>query len=150
VLQNQQGLIMSVKFLAKTIFIITLVFSQHAHAQSNASEASVFSGVGLSFVAGSVLVGTIQDLAKISSATVSSVALAGESIVLALKDASGAMVGSIQVSAKVTGAASIGVGSAIRFVTESVGYAIYAGSQLIAFIPNELGNSLIYRGKVNQ
>ncbi len=141
---------MSIKLLAKTIIAATLVFSHHAQAQSNASQASIFSGAGLSFVAGSVVAGTIQDLTKLSGATVASVAIAGESTVLALKDASGAAVGSVQVSAKVAGAASITVGSAIRFVTESVGYAVYSGSQLIAFIPNEIGSSLIYRGKVNQ
>ncbi len=104
----------------------------------------------MSFVAGSVGAGTIQDLTKLSGVTVASVAVVGESVLSALKDTSGAVVGSIQVAAKAAGAALAAAGSAVRFVTELVGYAIYSDSQLIAFIPNELGNSLIYRGTVNQ
>ncbi len=142
---------MNRKYLSSLLVSSALLLSTHTFAQSNASEASLFSGVGLSFVAGSVVVGTIQDLGKISNATVASVAAIGESTVLAIKDASGVVVGSIKVASSAVSAASIGMGSALRFVTESVGYAVYSGNQLIAFIPNEIGKSLIYyNSKVSQ
>ena len=53
----------------------------------------------------------------------------------------------IQGSAQLVREASVAAGTAVRVVTESVGYSLYVGARLIAFIPNEIGRALIHQSR---
>jgi hypothetical protein len=50
----------------------------------------------------------------------------------------------VRTSAKLAGEVSVAAGVAVRVVAESVGHALYVGARLIAFVPNEIGRSLIH------
>ncbi|HMS26452.1 MAG TPA: hypothetical protein PKC80_03670 [Burkholderiaceae bacterium] len=54
----------------------------------------------------------------------------------------------IKASVKATQTASIAVGTGIRIIAESTGFAVMASGQLLAFIPNAIGQSLLYQAQV--
>ena len=76
--------------------------------------------------------------------TVVAVQTVGESVVIVMRGASEAVTVSVRTSAKLAQEASVAAGSAVRVVAESVGHALYVGARLIAFVPNEIGRSLIH------
>jgi hypothetical protein len=72
---------------------------------------------------------------------------AGDSVNVMLKDASQAGEASIRVSGEVAAAASLAVGSVVVVTAEAAGHALSAAGKLIAFVPNELGRSLLYHAR---
>ncbi len=55
---------------------------------------------------------------------------------------------SVRIVGDVSGAASTVVGDTIQVVAESTGHALIASGKVIAFIPNELGKSLIHHSSI--
>lgn len=107
---------------------------------SQASEASLNAS-------GLVVAGTSALIVSGAQFTVSALEAAGESVVIVMRGASEAATVSVKASANVVGAASVVVGSTVQVVAESLGNALYAGGKLIAFIPNEVGRSLIHQSR---
>lgn len=104
---------------------------------TNASTMSAMSGALL-------LSGTAASIAAASEMVVSSVETVGESVVMVLKDASGAVVASVKLSGKAVEGASIVTGTSVKAIAEATGYSLIAAGKIIAFIPNEIGKSLLY------
>ena len=48
-------------------------------------------------------------------------------------------------SAQLVGNASLAAGTLVQVMGESIGYALYVGGSLIAFVPNEIGRALIHQ-----
>ncbi|WP_293936231.1 hypothetical protein [Iodobacter sp.] len=44
----------------------------------------------------------------------------------------------------------IAVGTSVKTIAESTGYALIASGKLLAFIPNELGEALLHQSKVSE
>ncbi len=63
---------------------------------------------------------------------------------IVLRGTSEAVTVSVRTSAKIAYEASVAAGNAVRVVAESVGHALYIGTRLIAFVPNEIGRALIH------
>lgn len=104
---------------------------------SNASEASLAAS-------GFVVAGSTELIHTSAQLTVMAVQAAGESVVIVLRGTSETVTVSVRTSAKIAYEASVAVGNAVRVVAESVGHALYIGTRLIAFVPNEIGRALIH------
>ena len=113
----------------------------------NASTASANSSAALSMATASLVAGSAATLATASQLTVAAMEVVGESVVMVLKDVSKGVEVSVQASAKVAGNASLAVGSVITVTASAAGWSLYQAGRLIAFIPNEVGRSLIHHEK---
>ena len=125
-----------VVFLGATIASAAL-----AQGPSNASAASQASLAASGFV----VAGSSELIRGSAQLTVVAVQTVGESVVIVLRGASEAGTVSVRTSETIARAASVAAGTSVRVVAESVGYALYVGAQLIAFVPNEIGRALIHQ-----
>jgi hypothetical protein len=120
-----------------------------AHAQ-NASAASAASSAALSYATASVVGGTASALAAGASLTLVAIEKAGEAVVWVLKDVSTGATVSIRASGRVVGAASMAVGAAIAVTASAAGYALYSAGRMIAFVPSEIGRSMVYHAPLKR
>jgi hypothetical protein len=122
------------------LFAAITVSTTGVHAQ--ASEASALSSlpIGVISAAPAVL------LSAGASLTVSAVegSAAGTTWVLE-RAADGA-----RASIKLSGKASVAVGTSVVVAATATGYVLSAAGQAIAFVPNELGASLLYDERVSR
>ncbi len=93
-------------------------------------EASAALGLGGVFL----VVGVAQGASEVVSLTIKGVE-AGSTFI-------------VKASTLGVKAASVVVGSSLRVVAESTGYALMASGQLLAFIPNAIGQALLYQSQV--
>ena len=89
-------------------------------------------------------------LATTASLAVIAVETVGESVVVVLNDVSTGASISIKASGEALGQGVMAVGTVLAVAAGVAGYSIYQGSRLIAFIPNEIGKSLVHHSKVTQ
>lgn len=66
---------------------------------------------------------------------------------LSLQGVSGAIETSATIARDAAEAASVGVGTSVRVVAESTGYALVASGVLLAFVPNEMGRALLHHSR---
>ena len=124
---------------------IALIFALHAplaSANSGLSTASELSVEGLSTL-GTV---PVTMLSGVSSLTVDAVGASAEGSVIVLRGASEAGEFVFEISATALGGIVLGVGQTIDVVTTVAGYGLMAGGGLISFIPNQMGEAMIYHG----
>ncbi|WP_395669861.1 hypothetical protein [Rhodoferax sp.] len=93
-------------------------------------EASAALGVGGSFVVGGLVVASV------------------ELVTLTLKNVATGSQYVIKASGKAVQGASVAVGTSVRVVAESTGYAVIASGKLLAFIPNAIGEALLHHSEV--
>jgi hypothetical protein len=105
---------------------------------SNASAASLAAS-------GFVVAGSAELIASGAQLTIMAIQATGETVVIVMRGASEAATVSVRTSAKLAQEASAAVGTAVRVVAESVGFSLYVGARLIAFVPNEIGRALIHQ-----
>jgi hypothetical protein len=131
--------------LARTVLALLVSASLTAPA---AAHDSVQSGVSASVMA-SMAVAAIPAWAAYhgSELTVRAVNATARGVELSLQGASGAIETSALVASDVISAASVGVGTSVQVVAESTGYALVAAGVLLAFVPNELGRSLLHSAR---
>lgn len=55
-----------------------------------------------------------------------------------------------QVAASVARDVGVSVGSGIKVVAESTGYTLIASGKILAFVPNAIGQELLYQSKLSQ
>lgn len=111
--------------------------AQRGSTLSNASEL-VAGGSAL------VLLGSMSAVAGSANVVVASVETVGESTVIVLKGASEAANATIRLSGKAAQGVSVVAGTAVSVTAMASGYALVAAGEVIAFIPNEIGKSLIH------
>jgi hypothetical protein len=104
----------------------------------------------LSAGSGMVVWGSASVLAASGMLVVAGLEAAGESAHLVLKGASEASEVSIRVSGELVAPASLAVGSVVVVTAEATGYALSAAGKLIAFVPNEVGRSLLYHARYGE
>lgn len=108
---------------------------------SNASEA-------LSGAAGVVVLGSLSAVAASGYVVVASVETVAEGVVVVLK---GASIG-IEASFELSGAAAAGLsdaaGKAVTVTATSTGHMLVMSGKVLAFIPNEIGKSLLHHSRV--
>jgi hypothetical protein len=72
---------------------------------------------------------------------------AGDVVIVTLRGASEAGTASVKVSQHVAATTSLAVGTAVQVTAESAGYALSIAGRIIAFIPNEIGRSLLHHSR---
>ena len=73
---------------------------------------------------------------------------ASEAVSLSIKGVEAGSTFVVKVSTAAVKASSVVVGTSLRVVAESTGYALLASGQLLAFIPNAIGQALLYQSQV--
>lgn len=108
------------------------------------SEASALSALplALSVTAPSVLV------AGVSALTIVSITVVADGTVWVLQRASDGARVVVKLSAATAGAASVVVGSAVTITAVSAGWVLSAAGEVLAIIPNALGQALLYHERV--
>ena len=103
---------------------------------STASGMVVFSSVGVLAASGELIVVGVEQSARGVSVVVKNVADASGEMVTVLLDGAAA--------------ASVAVGSAVQASATGVGYVLVASGKAIAFIPNEIGLSLLHQSRYSR
>jgi len=133
--------------VALTLFLFAVPI-QWASAQSE-SHGSQGSGA-ISAGSGEIIAGSLDIIASGSELVVTSVERIGESTVIVAKGASAAGAESVKLSISAVAGASLAVGAVLQVVAYSTGYSLMAAGQVLAFIPNEVGRSLLHRQRVEE
>jgi hypothetical protein len=130
--------------VASSLSVLTLVVASvfTVDAQAQASEASALSAlpIGVLSVAPVVILGSGVSL------TVSAVQVSAAGTTWVLERASDG----VRASVKLAGQASVAVGTTVACVAMSAGYVLSVAGQAVAFIPNEIGASMLYNERVTR
>jgi len=126
--------------------VITLSLLSTARAQSTLSEASALS---LLPVAVSVAA-PVMLLAAGVSLTVVAVEASATGTVWVLERASDGARATLRFSGQVIGGVSAVIGTAILVTAVSTGWVLSAAGQAIAFIPNQIGASLLHNERLTR
>ena len=116
-------------------------------AQAAASENLSHGSQNLSQGSAVVVAGSMSMLVASGQVMIASLEAVGEGVVIVLKGASEAGSASIQLSGQAAQGLSLAVGTVVSVVAVSTGHVLVASGKAIAFIPNELGKSLLYHSK---
>lgn len=132
--------------LAAALAITLATSSLGAHAHSELSEASALSALPVAVsVAAPVML-----LAGGAALTVVSVQASATGTVWVLERASDGARATLQFSAHAVGASLAAAGTAVLVTALSSGWLISAAGQAIAFVPNQIGASLLYNERVTR
>lgn len=123
--------------------ISTQVFAAPHGSQGSAASAAL-SGQGLSQIVG----GSSQILQGGSQLTVVSVQTMGEVTLITLQKAGQSASVTLRVASDISGHALFATGQLIRILTTGAGTLLINAGRVVAFLPNEMGKSLIYSSAV--
>ena len=107
---------------------------------SAVSQASTLSAEGASVL----VAGSVETLASTPVLSVTAVNAVAEGAIVVLRGASEAATVSVRVTPEIAGHLSQAVGATVKVVSESAGYALIYGGEMIAFVPNALGRRLLH------
>lgn len=134
------------KNLSALALALALLAQSSAQAQSTASEASAVSMLPIAVsVAAPVML-----LSAGVGLTVVAVESTVRGTVWVLERASDGVRVSVRFAGQVIGGAALSVGTAVVATAIASGYVLSAAGQAIAFIPNEIGASLLYNEKITR
>lgn len=114
-----------------------------AQSQTRLSEAST----KMSTASSTIVAGSTTVITGSGQLMVTGIEAAGESLLVTLKGASDAGTVVLKISSAVAGAASLAVGTTVTIFAEATGYMLTASGKLLAFIPNEVGQSLLHHAQ---
>lgn len=121
---------------------MTLVLNT-AHAAD--STASTRASENLSTASGLVVSGSVGVLAASGELIVVGVERSARGVSVVVKNAADVSGDAVTVLLDGTAAASVAVGSVLQASATGVGYVMVAAGKAIAFIPNEVGQSLLHQ-----
>jgi hypothetical protein len=135
--------------LATTMLTVSLVAPAQAHrgGLSRASEASLFP-VAVSVAVPAVLIGAAVGVTV--GLTVKAVESTAQGTVWVLERASDGVQFSVRFVGDAVTASAVGVGTAVTVSVVGTGYIVSKGSEVIAFVPNEIGASLMHNERVTR
>lgn len=109
-------------------------------AVSQASALPVWASVYV--VAGSLIGG-----GALLEASVESVEVSGEAVVVVLKKAGDGSLTTLRLSGKGAGHVSLAAGTVVTVTTTASGQVFSAAGRVLAFLPNEIGKSLLHHSR---
>ncbi|OWQ89659.1 hypothetical protein CDN98_03830 [Roseateles terrae] len=135
--------------LATTMLTVSLVAPAQAHGGglSRASEASLFP-VAVSVAVPAVLIGAAIGVTV--GLTVKVVESTAQGTVWVLERASDGVQFSVRFVGDAVTASAVAVGTAVTVSVVATGYIVSKGSEVIAFVPNEIGASLMHNERVTR
>ncbi|WP_341677369.1 hypothetical protein [Niveibacterium sp. SC-1] len=99
-----------------------------------------------------VVGGSVNVLKATGGLVISGVEASGDAVVLTLKSlgqgVSEAGEVSLRVGAQTVGGVSFVVGTGVKAIAATGGWALYQGGRLVAFVPDALGQKLLHREKL--
>lgn len=141
---SKRNYLLSAALAAQILAISCVGLPRTSHAHSTLSEASALSAlpVAVSVAAPAML------LSGGVALTVVAVEASAQGAVWVLERASDGARAVVHLSANAAGAASVAVGTAVVVTAISAGWLLSAAGEAIAFIPNEIGASLLYNERL--
>lgn len=131
--------------LKKVLPLVLVTATAFADGGSQASVASAdLSAQGVS----QVVNGSAAVFASGSQLAVVAVKTVGDITYISLKAVSQSAVTTIQVSSRVIGHGLVASGQFINVIATGTGVILTSAGRLIAFVPNEVGKSLIYSSRL--
>ena len=121
-------------------FIVATAFATDAHAQ--ASEASALSALPIAVLS----TAPVAIVASGAQLTVSAVEASAAGTTWVLERAADG----VRATVRLAGNASVAVGTSVAVTAMAAGYVLSAAGQAIAFIPNEIGASMLYNERVTR
>lgn len=109
-----------------------------------ASEASALSGMAM----GMLMAVPVISIAGVSAMAVVTVSVAADGTVWVLERASDGARFVVKVSAATAGAASVVVGTVITVTAVTAGWVLSTAGEVLAFVPNALGQALLHNEPV--
>jgi hypothetical protein len=136
--------------VSASVALATFFTPLSTHANAGDSTASARASEHLSGASGKIVSGSVGVLAASGELVVIGVEQSahGESVVM--KNATQASGEIITVLIDGAAAASLAVGHGVRASATGVGHVLVASGKVIAFIPNEIGRSLIHQSRYNR
>lgn len=142
---------MKTMFSALSICLACLACSVTPQVQASEDQAASALSDASSLVAqgsATVLYGSLSAVAASGAVVIESVQLAGDASMVVLAGASGAASATLRLSGKAIEGASLVAGASVMVMAVSTGYVLVAAGQVIAFVPNEIGRSLLHHSRV--
>ncbi len=134
-------------FVSKTLLAAALLLAALPAAQAHdASEASALSALPIAVS----VAAPVMFLSAGAMLSVVAVESSAEGTVWVLERASDGARASITLSAQAAGGLSIAAGTVVTVTAMSAGWVLSAAGKAIAFIPNEIGASLLYNERVTR
>lgn len=127
-----------------SLLVMCFFCTATAHAGQSASEASLV----IPAASGIVVLGSMSMLAASGEVIDKSVEVVGDGAIVVLKGASEGAAASVKLSAQAAKGLSVAAGTVVNVVAISTGHVLVASGKAIAFIPNEIGMSLLHQSKV--
>jgi len=133
--------------MKRLIGLLSLIYfcSTSVNAQSSLSEASV----GIPIASGVVVIGSLLAIHASANVIVKSVEVVADGVVIVLGGASEMASTSVKLSTQAAADLSVAAGSVVEVIAVSTGHILVASGKTIAFIPNEIGNSLLHHSEVS-
>ena len=133
------------RFASICLFCAAVASIPAAHA-ANSELSRASENVGMA--SGIVLLGSMSMLAASGQVVVTGMETVADGSVLALKGASDAGAASIKLSGEAARGLSLAAGTVLDVVAVSTGHALLLSGKIIAYIPNEIGKSLLHHTRV--
>jgi hypothetical protein len=146
-LKGVNGMKLRSKLMAALISATLSMMPMLNTAQAADSAASVRASENLSTASGRVVSGSVGVLAASGELIVVGVEQSARGVSVVVKNAVDASGEVVTVLLDGAAAASVAVGSALRASATGVGYVLVAAGRAIAFIPNEIGQSLLHQSR---
>jgi len=135
----------------KRLLLAALLSCSVAHlpASAQGDSSNAVSQVSALPVWASVFVvaGSLIGAGPVIEASVESVEASGEAVVVVLKKAGDGSLATLRLSGKGAGHASLAVGTAVTATTTASGIVLSAAGRVLAFLPNEMGKSLLHHAR---
>ncbi|QDQ39451.1 hypothetical protein E3226_003080 [Legionella geestiana] len=119
--------------------ITTQLFAAPVGSQGSVAS-SMLSSEGL----GNIAYGSSQLLSAGSQLSVTAIKTVGDFTFITLKSAGHSAFVTLRVARHVSGNVLLGVGQTVHVVTTGAGQLLISSGQVITFLPNEMGKSLLY------
>ena len=140
---------MRTTMLAAAVALGTFALPAHAHRDPSA-DLSAASGLSLSVPVAISVTAPAALLVSGATFTVVAVETLAEGTVWVLERASDGLRVSVRFGSEVAGASAVAVGTVIVTTTVAAGCVLSAAGEAIAFIPNELGRSLLHDERITR
>ena len=140
---------MRAALLAATLALGSFALPAHAHRDPSA-DLSAASGLSLSVPVAISVTAPAALLASGATFTVVAIEALAEGTVWVLERASDGVRVSVRFGSEVAGASAVAVGMVIVTTTVAAGCVLSAAGEAIAFIPNELGRSLLHDERITR
>ncbi len=134
--------------LSVALGVLSAPVTSVAHAAD--STASARASDNLSAASGMVVSGSVGVLAASGELIVVGVEQSARGVSVVVKNAGDASGELATVLVNAAAAASVAVGSALQASATGVGYVLMASGKAIAFIPNEIGQSLLHQSRYSR